>query len=252
MWNRSFHRWLAWLGGLAVTCILATGCFHPEQKEVSLEASLVGSWKRQDGDVEIVLQIVDAERIFEVFRGATVYQGDWAVEGDKLLMEPAIATLATGEQLDVEDVDREALVPTYRIVAVEPNTLRLHADSDSGQPDTFARIRYDERLVGEWKSQEGGIQMTFHRFDGEKGYGDYELSRWSNEFKGEWRLAGKTLHLELTVAKLATGEEKDVRATAPLVTYRLVSVQPDVLLLDPGDGQTSTYTRVAGIASDRK
>lgn len=244
MGSRSFHCWLAGLWGLTATCILTAGCFSGHEK-ISIEDRLVGAWKRQDGDVEIVLWIADADKIFQEFRGTTVYDGDWTVDGDKLLLKPVIAKLATGEQLYVKDLHSDAFVSSYRILSIGTNAIHLEAVSDDGQPETFARMRYEQRLVGQWQSRNGENRMTFLPFDKEKGYGDYELLRGENEFKGEWHLAGKTLHLQLTVAKLDTGEEKDVAGKHSPVAYQLVSVRSGVLQLDPGDGQISTYSRVA-------
>jgi hypothetical protein len=244
MWNRSVYCCLASLIGLGAICILAPGCHLIKPKVISIEDRLVGSWKRKNSDVEIVLQIVDAKKIFEMFRGAIVFQGEWSVVDQKLLMQPTIAQLAYGEHLDVKDVKKESLIPTYQIVSLDPNTLRLQADSADGQPETFVRMRYSERLVGEWESPGGAIRMKFAPIDDEEGHGDYELYRQSGEYRGQWHLSGKRVHVQPTVTKLANGEEIDVGNTPP-VMYRLVSVQSDTLQMDPGDGQIVTYTKVA-------
>ncbi len=243
---RSSHCWRATLGGFAVACVLAAGCDSSRQKDFTIEEQLEGSWRRQDGGLEMVFWTIDARRVFRVFRGVTIYEGEWTVEGKDLLMEPAIAKLASGEHMDVKDVPGVSLIPSYQIVSIQPDALHLQVDpEEKGPTETLHRIRYEEQLVGDWRSRDGRSRMKLGQIDTKKKYGILEEAYWSEMYQGEWRIEGKTLHLQRTVAKLANSKEKNVRDIAPLTTYWVVSVQPDVLRLDPGNGQTKTYVKAA-------
>ena len=97
------------------------------------------------------------------------------------------------------------------------------------------------RLVGRWKSQDSGIEIAF---EPNGVYRQFRRSTGEVGEVGDWAIEHGTLEMYRKTAKLATGEHLDVRDLYPTTTYQLVSLQADVLQVDPGNGQAETYVRL--------
>jgi hypothetical protein len=127
----SFSLRSASIAGLAVVGLLASGCGDRQSKAVD-QRRLEGRWQSQDGRSEIAF---GNDGTYRRLHGAKLEVGQWAIEERTLELRPKTATLATGEEVDIEGLEP---FPTYQVVSLDADRLQL--DPGNGQTETYLEL----------------------------------------------------------------------------------------------------------------